>query len=134
MMRPFGPKLYGADISIPHLTLSGRFATLNPLDTEAILTQIGEERERQDITHGAEQNLPDGTGFGATRQSLLNMARFRNDDGRATWATVLEEEFYEALLETDPAKLRAELIQTAAVCVKWIEALDRRERVNAWNG
>ena len=32
-----------------------------------------------------------------------------------------------ALAEVEPAKLREELIQVAAVAVAWIEAIDRRE-------
>jgi len=31
-----------------------------------------------------------------------------------------------AIAERDPAKLRAELIQVAAVAVQWIQAIDRR--------
>jgi len=47
------------------------------------------------------------------------------------WATILLEEVGEAakeVLETGAmnGKLRYELIQCAAVCVAWIEALDRR--------
>jgi hypothetical protein len=36
------------------------------------------------------------------------------------------EEVREAMAESDPAKLRVELVQVAAVSVAWIEALDRR--------
>lgn len=43
------------------------------------------------------------------------------------WDGVLLEEVYEALAEEDPAKLRAELIQVAAVAQAWAEAIDRRE-------
>ena len=47
------------------------------------------------------------------------------------WTAILAEEFGEAakeVLETGAmnGKLRYELIQCAAVCVAWIEALDRR--------
>jgi hypothetical protein len=42
-------------------------------------------------------------------------------------ALVLLEEVFEALAETDPVKIRAELVQVAAVAVKAIETLDRRE-------
>ncbi len=50
--------------------------------------------------------------------------------GYLTWAHILTEEFYEAMAEEDQARLRAELIQVAAVAVAWIEQIDRR-RVNA---
>jgi hypothetical protein len=42
------------------------------------------------------------------------------------WVDILEEEVAEAAAESDPAKLRAELVQVAAVAVAWIEAIDRR--------
>ncbi|MYW33589.1 hypothetical protein [Streptomyces sp. SID2119] len=42
------------------------------------------------------------------------------------WDGVLLEEVYEALAEPDPAKLRTELIQVAAVCAAWVHDLDSR--------
>jgi len=45
--------------------------------------------------------------------------------GVPTFALALREELYEALAETEPALLRAELVQVAAVCVRWIRAIDR---------
>lgn len=53
------------------------------------------------------------------------------NDGRAkygntAWDGVLLEEVYEALAEEDPARIRAELVQVAAVAVNWIGAIDRR--------
>lgn len=46
--------------------------------------------------------------------------------GALTWRHVLHEEVLEAFAEDEPAALRAELIQVAAVVVKWVQALDRR--------
>lgn len=48
--------------------------------------------------------------------------RARNQE--ATWADVLSEEFLEAVAEVDPVKLRAELLQVAAVAARWVEYLD----------
>lgn len=42
------------------------------------------------------------------------------------WDGVLLEEVYEALAEPDPERLRAELVQVAAVCAAWISDIDRR--------
>ncbi|MVO84152.1 hypothetical protein GPA10_05045 [Streptomyces sp. p1417] len=42
------------------------------------------------------------------------------------WDGVLLEEVYEALAESEPAKLRAELVQVAAVCAAWIADIDSR--------
>lgn len=60
----------------------------------------------------------------AQRWQRLNALRAR--DGRTAWDGILLEEVYEALGEDDPAKLRTELVQTAAVIAAWISDLDRR--------
>jgi hypothetical protein len=57
----------------------------------------------------------------------LRDARELNDTGRASWASILVEEVAEAMLETDRQKIRGELVQVAAVAVKWVEAIDRDE-------
>ncbi|MFF0295572.1 hypothetical protein ACFYST_06175 [Kitasatospora sp. NPDC004614] len=49
----------------------------------------------------------------------------RDPDRRLDWTGILLEEVYEAVAEADPAKLRAELIQVAAVCAAWVHDLDR---------
>jgi hypothetical protein len=67
--------------------------------TMRVLDEVQDERRRQDAKWG-EQNHPDGT--------------------------IALEEVFEALVETDPAKLRDELLQVAAVAVAWVEAIDRR--------
>ena len=46
-------------------------------------------------------------------------------DRNCTWDTIFREEVYEALSEIDPVKMRAELIQAAAVAVAMIEHIDR---------
>ena len=49
------------------------------------------------------------------------------------WQAILSEETGEVakeVLEQDNAKMRAELIQVAAVCLNWIKALDRGEVPN----
>lgn len=43
-----------------------------------------------------------------------------------SWDGILLEEVYEAIAETDEAKIREELVQVAAVAAAWIEAIDRR--------
>lgn len=93
-----------------------------------ILAEIQAERERQDDRWG-EQNHPDGTGMhflkgGADNARRECQAAF--DAGRGTWRHVLYEEVYEALAEKEPAALRAELVQVAAVAAAWIAAIDRR--------
>jgi hypothetical protein len=119
--------------------------------TMRVLDEVQDERRRQDAKWG-EQNHPDGTGrdwaiFGTSGQRWLEVARAaleqstkpRYTTGTSgtlalielpptgpTWLLIALEEVFEALVETDPAKLRDELLQVAAVAVAWVEAIDRR--------
>lgn len=96
--------------------------------TNAVLANIATERAAQDAIFG-QQDLPDGTGS-ATYRLQADDKRFLCDrafkQGMGTYRHVFLEEVYEALAESDPVKLRAELVQAVAVGVKWIEAIDRR--------
>lgn len=97
-------------------------------DHSRALKEVAAERERQDAKWG-EQNHPDGTGFaGSARDADLARLECKRQfaEGTGTWLDILNEEVAEAYAETDPAKLRAELVQCAAVVVAWIEAIDRR--------
>ncbi|MEU9687146.1 hypothetical protein [Amycolatopsis japonica] len=114
--------------------------TTNPVADPAtfpVLIEVAEERGRQDARFGR-QDHADGTGpdeanqvrFCVTVAEAADFARWRTDlaarhDG-PTFANLLTEEAFEALAEADPAALRAELVQVAAVAVCWIEAIDRR--------
>lgn len=95
----------------------------------AVLDAVAAERGRQDNQWG-EQNHPDGTAADFTARAMRDSARVvcesKAKRGALTWADVLDEEYWEARAETDPARLRAELVQVAAVAVAWIEAIDRR--------
>lgn len=97
--------------------------------TDKVLQEVLAERVRQDEKWG-EQNHPDGTGISPEQQKLADQARAVCQqvfaEGRGDWAHVLFEEVREALAESSPASLRAELVQVAAVAVAWIEAIDRR--------
>lgn len=97
-------------------------------DANPVLSEIAVERRRQDAKFG-EQNHPDGTGFAGTARDA-DLARLECKrqfaEGTGTWLDILNEEVAEAYAEKDPAKLRAELVQVAAVAVAWIEAIDRR--------
>lgn len=94
-----------------------------------IFAEIVTERHRQDEIHPNTTHIPDGTGGGG-RKTWETIARISCDhaarEGRLTYAHVFNEETAEVLAEEDPTKLRAELVQVGAVCVKWIEELDRR--------
>lgn len=110
-----------------------------------VLEEVSYERQRQDAKWG-EQNHPNGTGddvalmhgvtlpkphprVAVTMGTLAHVARQVTDraadDGSVTYADILLEEVGEAFAEADPAALRAELIQVAAVAVAWVEKIDR---------
>jgi hypothetical protein len=95
----------------------------------ATLREVAVERVRQNARWG-EQNHPDGTGGEREIHRALAAkadcdAAFRHGGG--TWRYILAEEVAEAFAESDPAALRAELLQIAAVAAAWVEAIDRRE-------
>lgn len=86
-----------------------------------------------------EQNHPDGTGPTMRPPDSAGLrcwahaaeqAKMETDHaarvGALNWTRILWEEVAEAFAEDDPAKLRAELIQVAAVACAWAEAIDRR--------
>lgn len=97
----------------------------------SVLDAVAAERERQHARWG-EQVMPDGTG-GAGSAPMARMVKRYVDDllalGEATWRDVLREELFEACAETEPARLRTELLQVAAVAIQWVEAIDRRAPV-----
>lgn len=100
---------------------------------QALLAEVQAERARQDIVWG-EQNHPDGTGVaayeGADQRARIARASCQAAAAQqhVTWRHILTEEVAEAFAEDDPAKLREELIQIAAVAVQWAQAIDRRAR------
>lgn len=103
-------------MSIDHIT--------NP--TKSVLRSVWEEREAQDIKWG-EQNHPNGTGAHLRDQAHDARERceaaFRRGEG--TFRHILDEEVAEAFAESNPYRLREELIQVAAVAVAWVEKIDR---------
>ena len=98
--------------------------------TDAVLTDVRLERFRQHEVHG-QQDHEDGTGGAGTMATLTAAKRAADhatEEGRLTYSQILAEEVAEALAESDPMLLRAELVQVAAVAVQWVEAIDRRLR------
>ena len=111
-------------------------ALVELLDADRVLAEVRGERSWQIAKWGtlhdyspSEAPRLDGTGW-AGSATMARMARAECDNAAAagvlTWRAILAEEFHEALAESDPAKLRAELVQVAAVAVNWIQAIDYR--------
>lgn len=107
----------------------------NKYATDEVLREVRNERHYQEARFGR-QDMP--YGFGSERDQLAAktyraVADIRAENDTLTHRNVLVEEVFEAFAETDPEKMRAELIQVAAVAVKIVEQIDRelieRERL-----
>lgn len=93
----------------------------------AIVTERG--RQKKLWTHDGD-DLVDGTGGALAAELVAVVTRLvdsLNETPENTFAHVLVEEVLEVLDASEPANLRNELVQVAAVAVKWVEAIDRRE-------
>lgn len=103
------------------------------MSRSSILREVSDERDRQDEKWGptSADKVPNGTGPDVycevtllTYREAATLAKEECGRGKSM-AAILLEEVYEALAESDPFALRAELRQVAAVCVKWMEKIDR---------
>jgi hypothetical protein len=94
-----------------------------------IIADLEDELGRAHAKHGS-QSLPLGTRNGGMNLVWRRQAQASCDratrEGTLTWMHVIEEELAESACEEDPARFRAELVQTAAMCVKAIKDLDER--------
>lgn len=93
-----------------------------------VTTDLLDEIDRAWAKFGSQIALPDGTseGYAALRDSARNLVDVQAHRGTSNWYSILREEIYEAAAETDPALLRAELLQVAAVAIRWVAAIDAR--------
>lgn len=105
-----------------------------------------DEMGRQDDKWGANRVLPYGTGSDiaplrsvydfaeaalgiATAEELADASKESNADlakrfGKIAWMDILLEEVFEAGAESNPDRLREELVQVAAVALNWVKAID----------
>jgi len=94
---------------------------------EEVLVLVANERKRQDSLWG-EQNHPNGTSYQLYKHdATYAKATYERlaAQKKATWLSILMEEFYEAAEEENPERLQAELIQLASVAVAWAQAIER---------
>jgi len=78
---------------------------------------------------GPQTAVPDGTGADWQKHEadiarMTCQSAFAAGDG--SWMAILHEEVAEAFAESDPTLLRAELLQVAAVALRWVEAIEAR--------
>jgi hypothetical protein len=104
-----------------------------------VAAEILEAAGRATAKHGEQSHLPDGTGpdeeplqlRGNGRNSDLALyCKYQTDKragtGEVTWFDILIEEIAEASEQDDLEALRGELLDSAAVIVNWVLAIDKR--------
>ena len=102
---------------------------------DQLLVEVSNERWKQQQKFGPQHHLRDRIAPGELDIYKVEADWCRAEcdkhaaDGGASWTDILLEETFEALAESEPAKLRAELVQVAAVAMAWVEAIDRRGEV-----
>lgn len=108
------------------------------VSTAVVLEDIAVERRNQ-INKWGYQTHPDLLDERASNRAdygwLSGVYRDRNDQAEVQdeldWTGILLEEVYEALAESDRERIRAELVQVAAVAVAWIEDIDSERLAGA---
>lgn len=80
-------------------------------------------------TEPGDQSRPDGTSshnFARIADQARRNCEKADRDGYVTWSHIARKEFWAAMAETDPVKLRAGLLQLGAVCAAWVCDIDAR--------
>lgn len=84
--------------------------------------EVAKERHRQVMRWGGNRRLPLGDAdLSMVASALEDLARDQMGRGVISFASILAEEVGEALRETDPQRMRVELLQVAAVCIAALE-------------
>lgn len=127
-----------------HLVVNPAFGATNPpyrCQTEQVLADVGAERARQFERYGDNSDLEWGSGpetrwllpyTDASAERVEDHLRGDYEDyeeelGAPTFVHLVREEVAEAFKESDPVRLREELIQVAALAVSWVEKIDAKE-------
>lgn len=140
LLSPSGSVAFGVDApkeTAADVRQLGHAADM--MTTTYVLDEVFAERQRQDEKWG-EQNHPDfwptklpqtaelrATYYGVPQEGLAkHNCELAFAAGRGSWADILVDEVSEAIGAPNVEALREELVQVAAVAVKWVEAIDRR--------
>lgn len=140
MVDPIPPRFIGLDRAAGydragatvHIDVTG---LLDPMASIETAIDVLRERAQQDQRWGVcdHRDLPANVTHPsaylgiptADRARTMCQESFRR--GLGCWGVVFAEEVCEAVEAIgNDADLRAELVQVAAVCQKWVEAIDRR--------
>jgi hypothetical protein len=130
-LGPGGTDQLAADLTVRTAVWIGKNVLPRTKGMAAFVNEVDAERQRQ-LAKWGDQHHPDGTGwqrFGATAQHWKDVCDEANENGTIAWAQILLEEVFEACEEDDPARLRTELVQSAAVIQAWIADIDSRPAV-----
>ncbi len=99
---------------------------------DGVTDDVWAERDRQLKKRGIQERA---SGTGSFYNFALGAARAEYDrgirEGNLTWLDILREEVFEAFVERDIVKLKAELVQVMAVSASWLLDLDRRQTLDA---
>lgn len=96
--------------------------------SESVIADIAAEVQRADSFHGAQADRPDGTRrfYRIYEEEAKRVVERSTEEGSLTWFTIAREEWWKVAGEENPEKLRAELIQLAATCARWVRSIDAR--------
>lgn len=130
-LGPGGTDRLAADLTVRTAVWIGKNVLPRTEGMAAFVNDVDAERQRQ-LAKWGEQRHPDGTAItgdderaASAKHTCQSMAAMN----QVTWRDILWEEVAEALAEKEPAALRTELVQCAAVIQAWIADIDQREAV-----
>lgn len=98
---------------------------IEPYDT--IFSEVAQELVKAEVKHGPQMHIPLGCGnraFGTLSEYYKERTDIAFSHGRGTWMHIAREEAYETFAEDEPAKIRAEALQAAAMFIKIVQRCD----------
>ena len=98
---------------------------MQPFDN--IFTEVGDEIIKAELKHGPQMDIPLGCNsqeFGRMAERYKELTDFDFSHGYGTWMHIAREEAYETFAEDEPAKIRAEALQAAAMFVRIVQRCD----------
>lgn len=94
-----------------------------------VFHDVAAEAARGEGLHGNDNPTGGDPELATLANAVRRIVDIKTEAGVVRFADIAAEEFLEALSEPDPQLRRQELIQLAAVVVRWAEALDREAGV-----